>query len=114
MHEAIQNVLYRIAFLLGCHQIGSRSFFVRGRQLPLCARCLGIVVGFLLLPFFEPFLVVQWELPVALVAIFFLDACTQYAGFRQSRNWLRLITGVGFSIGGFNIFLYGLSYAYSI
>ncbi len=30
-----------------CHQIPDRSFFVDGEQLPLCARCTGIYLGFL-------------------------------------------------------------------
>jgi uncharacterized membrane protein len=28
-----------------CHQIGERSWYVGGVQLPVCARCLGIYVG---------------------------------------------------------------------
>jgi uncharacterized membrane protein len=30
-----------------CHQIPSHSFFIAGHQLPLCARCSGIYLGFL-------------------------------------------------------------------
>ena len=29
-----------------CHQRPERSFFVRGRQFPLCARCTGILCGY--------------------------------------------------------------------
>lgn len=29
----------------GCHQMPSRSFFIHGYQMPLCARCTGIIVG---------------------------------------------------------------------
>ncbi len=32
------------------------------------------------------------------IGVFFLDAATQYAGLRQSRNWLRFSTGVAFSV----------------
>ena len=35
-----------IAFL--CHQRADRSFFYRGRQFPLCARCTGILIGYIL------------------------------------------------------------------
>ena len=30
---------------LGCHQKHSRSFFIRGYQFPVCARCTGIYIG---------------------------------------------------------------------
>ncbi len=30
---------------LFCHQIAERSYFLFGEQLPLCARCAGIVLG---------------------------------------------------------------------
>ena len=46
----IHNLL-DILHLLGagvCGQVPSHSFFVGGRQLPLCARCTGIYLGFLL------------------------------------------------------------------
>ena len=29
----------------GCHQMATRSFFFKGFQFPLCARCTGILVG---------------------------------------------------------------------
>lgn len=35
-----------IAF--GCHQRPDRSFFIKGRQFPLCARCTGILAGYIL------------------------------------------------------------------
>ena len=31
----------------GCHQMPERSFFINGMQFPLCARCTGILVGYL-------------------------------------------------------------------
>ena len=32
----------------GCHQLPERSFFFKGYQLPICARCLGIILGYIL------------------------------------------------------------------
>lgn len=31
-----------------CHQRPDRSFFIKGKQLPLCARCMGILIGYIL------------------------------------------------------------------
>ncbi len=84
----------------GCHQLPERSFFLFGRQLALCARCTGIHLGFLgavlLYPIaakigkrrFPPI----WLFPVALLPIG-LDGLTQFIGFRESTNILRLLTG---------------------
>jgi uncharacterized membrane protein len=36
--------VYAIASIV-CHQLPDRSFFLWGRQLPVCARCMGIYVG---------------------------------------------------------------------
>ena len=30
---------------MGCHQMESRSFFFRGYQFPVCARCTGVILG---------------------------------------------------------------------
>ncbi|GEM_PF-428593 len=32
----------------GCHQLPERSFCFRGYQLPVCARCTGVIIGYLL------------------------------------------------------------------
>lgn len=30
---------------MGCHQMPERSFFIRGKQFPVCARCTGVFLG---------------------------------------------------------------------
>lgn len=30
---------------LGCHQMAERSFFIKGYQFPVCARCTGVILG---------------------------------------------------------------------
>lgn len=29
----------------GCHQLAERSFFYKGYQFPVCARCTGVTIG---------------------------------------------------------------------
>ena len=36
-----------LPIVFGCHCRADRSFFWRGRQFPLCARCTGELAGFL-------------------------------------------------------------------
>ena len=43
--------LYRwLPIIFGCHCRSDRSFFFRGKQFPLCARCTGELIGILLAP----------------------------------------------------------------
>lgn len=67
----------------------------RGRQIPLCARCLGLLVGPLLSPVF--FLIAKPWMAVACISLFLADALTQLIGLRESTNYLRLFTGAVFS-----------------
>jgi len=78
-----------------CHQRADRSFFLRGRQVPVCARCLGLLVGVTLVPLYCHDL----RLAAALIFVMLLDGCTQAFHLRESRNWLRFLTGIGFSLG---------------
>ena len=42
------DLIVAFAYAVGsviCHQLPERSFFIDGRQLPVCARCLGLYVS---------------------------------------------------------------------
>lgn len=93
LHDSCQRVLWAISQRWVCHQMASRSLIVRGRQMPLCARCFGVLLGLpitLLWAFFVP----PWAC-WCLIAAFFLDGGTQLMDWRESKNWLRLVTGMG-------------------
>jgi uncharacterized membrane protein len=97
-----------------CHRIASHSFFIADRQLPLCARCLGMYLGTLTgLAFsfsrqrkggFPP-----WRLLLVLGAFllaFAVDGINSYASFLRAtpllyspQNWLRLVTGTLLGLG---------------
>ena len=83
-----------------CHRIPERSFFWKGRQFPLCARCTGICIGFLSFPLFIFNLVninLFYSLGLLLPAV--IDATTQAFFRRESNNWLRVATGIMSGIG---------------
>ena len=86
-----------------CHQLPSRSFFFRGRQFPLCTRCSGILLGIALSPLICAFAPENMYISLALIALMALDGFTQLKGWRESNNWLRLLTGIGFSYGVISI-----------
>ncbi|HHT01513.1 MAG TPA: DUF2085 domain-containing protein [Firmicutes bacterium] len=78
-----------------CHRLPERSFFVRGRQLPLCARCSGILVGYLigivcLVYCGTP----HWLWPFLLLAPLAVDGVGQYLGYWISNNPRRFASGI--------------------
>lgn len=91
----------RFGHALGCHQMHSRSFFLRGYQFPVCARCTGIYLGNILgivclicSSFAVPFYVM-----IVMFLIMFLDGTAQIIiPDYQSNNRRRLITGLLFGI----------------
>lgn len=87
----------RLGALSGCHQMASRSFFLRGYQFPLCARCTGVFLGQLTAAVTACFLSPSPWLALLLLPMA-VDGLTQTAGWRVSNNALRLVTGL---LGGF-------------
>ena len=88
--------------LLGCHQRPERSFFFRGHQFPMCARCTGLLAGYLI--FFVLFRVVRPSIEAMILfpAIMLADWLMQQTGLRESTNVRRLITGIlcGYGLAG--------------
>lgn len=94
-----------------CHRIPERSFFLNGRQLPLCARCTGTFLGALVglaamlllrrhrASRFPPAQVLG--LLILFIGIWAFDGLNSYMTFfpgapnlYEPRNWLRLTTGM--------------------
>jgi uncharacterized membrane protein len=77
-----------------CHQMPERSFHFKGKQFPICARCTGVFLGYLTLPFFHLGLISP-TIPFILIfsAPMVVDSLTQTYGTRESNNAQRLITG---------------------
>ena len=94
-HDLLQSSLWHFALIIRCHQLPERSFSFRNRQIPLCARCLGITIGALTIPFY----VREARIAALLIAAMIIDGGTQALGLRMSKNWLRFASGVGFSLG---------------
>ncbi len=96
--------------IIGCHQIPERSFFYKGRQFPVCARCTGVIVAYLFaLPMFfihpiQPFSC------LLLCTLMFLDWFIQYLKIKLSTNTRRLITGFIGGYGFLTLQLYLIKY----
>lgn len=109
-HDIFQSCLWRLALMFHCHQRPDRSFSLRDRQVPLCARCLGILIGLILFPLYTHDLRIAGTLIAAMV----IDGGTQALNFRTSNNWLRFATGLGFSLGCGGCFLRGVQWLWNM
>ena len=90
---------------LGCHQMAERSFFFKGYQFPVCARCTGVILGEVI-SLVLIILKIKVDICFAIAILFIMgfDWLIQYINILQSNNVRRLITG---TLGGI-----GLTYIY--
>lgn len=87
----------------GCHQMPERSFFLRGYQFPLCARCTGIFFGYLIgLLMWCIGIRISWGILLLMWIPCALDGIIQRYTKYVSNNFKRVASGV----------LVGVSYVY--
>ncbi|MBQ8910997.1 MAG: DUF2085 domain-containing protein [Clostridia bacterium] len=85
--------------LSGCHQRPDRSFFLKGRQFPVCARCTGVVVGYFCGAVLYPFFNVPLWLTVLFCMLMLTDWLVQRIDLLPSTNLRRFCTGVLCGLG---------------
>lgn len=95
IHERVQQGLWRLGLVIHCHQRPDRSFFWRGRQIPICARCFGLTIGAVSVPLYLH----NQYLALAMIIVMLLDGGSQALRLRESNNLLRVATGFGCAIG---------------
>lgn len=92
--------LKRLTDIVPCHRMKSRSLTIKGHTLPLCARCTGILLGYL---FFPLLFVFELNFPLWLGIVLnlpmVLDGWTQKKKLRLSNNPLRVTTGIVSGLG---------------
>lgn len=88
------KILMKTGHILGCHQMPERSFFIRGYQFPVCARCFGVYTGMILAIIL--FSVVNPKIYICVLfnGIMFLDWWLQYKKILLSNNIRRVVTGL--------------------
>lgn len=90
-----------------CHQLPERSFFYHGMQFPICARCFGILLGFVLIgPIVTIFTFGNMYVSLSLIFLMCLDGFLQLFNILMSNNIRRLITGMGFGYAIFSIIVH--------
>lgn len=91
----------------GCHQRADRSFYVKGYQLPVCARCTGVIIGYLIaVPIFF-LLGFSKTASISGMLALFTDWLLQASEILESTNRRRLATGIagGFGAMSFQLLL---------
>ena len=91
------SVIYKwLPIIFGCHTRDDRSFHIRGKKFPLCARCTGELIGIII----AAFTYAVWTPQIAILVIFMLpliiDGCVQLKTSYESNNIRRLWTGILF------------------
>lgn len=90
----------------GCHQMPERSFFWKKYQFPVCARCTGMMVGYILAIVLSVLgvFIKYWQCIVLLIPLIF-DGCLQYKTKYLSNNFKRFVSGVLYGVGLIQIFI---------
>ncbi|WP_298499159.1 DUF2085 domain-containing protein [uncultured Methanobrevibacter sp.] len=91
-----------------CHQKPERSFFIKGHQFPVCARCTGFYTALIVYLIWNHFYTHGYDLNMLIISMILLipvtvDGVTQYFGPRESTNPIRFITGF---IGGIGLIIF--------
>ncbi len=99
-HDDMWKKLMGIGEYTGCHQKPGRSFFYHGYQFPVCARCTGVILGYVIaIPCYLLF-GFRKKLSAAGALVMFSDWAIQQAKIKESNNKRRFLTGIA---GGFSI-----------
>ncbi|MNV70315.1 hypothetical protein D3C71_1632730 [compost metagenome] len=98
---------------LGCHQKSERSFFIGKYQFPVCARCTGVIIGYIISPLLLLTGIYRPYLSLLFCVIMFMDWYIQYLKIKSSNNIRRLVTGMLGGIGILNIIIYIIQFIIS-
>lgn len=87
-----------------CHRNPERSFFIKGHQFPVCARCTGFyltIIAYTIYAYYTPIVYTNEYvlLGITLCIPAIIDGITQALHLRESNNNIRLITGLLGGIG---------------
>ena len=100
--------LMKVGNTLGCHQMPERSFFFRGYQFPVCARCTGVIISAIIaiVVFFKK--KISIKICIAMSNVMLFDWGIQYLNIKESTNQRRLLTGLvgGFGYSTLHLYLY--------
>jgi len=94
-----------------CHRRPDRTLTFQGVYFPVCARCTGIYIGALSIFLLDHFVNLAYSANLLLMSMILMiptavDGTTQLLKWRESRNWIRITTGLLCGIGYGIILIY--------
>ena len=98
-------LLMKLGFFSGCHQKASRSFFAGNYQFPVCARCTGVFVGYILYACISKEVGIELNHSILFCIVMLVDWLLQYLKIRESTNFRRFVTGIFGGYGFLHILL---------
>ena len=104
------SLLWTLGEMSGCHQRADRSFFIKGKQFPVCARCTGAFIGYSLGAIVFLFYQIPWWISLLLWFVMFADWLLQRINILQSTNTRRVITGTLCGFGLIQLYLGFISF----
>lgn len=100
LRQTFLEIIRTLGNYSGCHQLPERSFFYKGKQFPVCARCTGVFFGYLTAFLFLAFRKILPVKPaIALLGCMGIDWGLQETGIKKSTNLRRLLTGFAGGLG---------------
>jgi uncharacterized membrane protein len=97
--KAIRKDKVQLEFVV-CHRRPDRSFFWKGKQFPVCARCTGINIGYISIFFFVTnVLYFNWLWTFLLMLPTTIDGLIQAYWNIESTNTRRVVTGFITGVG---------------
>lgn len=107
LRQSFLELIRTLGNYSGCHQLPERSFFYKGKQFPVCARCCGVFLGqtaaVLLFLCRRP---LSGKSCCVLLGIMGADWSLQELGIRESSNGRRLVTGFCGGLGLFGLYAF--------
>lgn len=101
-----------LPIIFGCHMRADRSFFIHGKQFPICARCTGELAGIILIGITYRFYHPSTTCAIILLFPMLLDGGIQLLTTYESNNVLRFLTGFIFGYALFQLLISSLIATY--
>ncbi len=96
-----------LRIFFGCHARPDRSFYFRGKQFPICARCTGELIGMIAgIPIAIFWGYPRFEVVLLMMLPLIFDGFLQRLTAYESTNIRRLLTGILFGIAFIFAFIY--------